>query len=92
MDFLPRKGFYIALATCLVAVGAATWTAVNTFSSLDKDVTLNVPSDVNSQQEASSVFSRPSSLHSVVSGEDESVLRPYLRRKVMVIHQKPQSR
>lgn len=70
--FFARKGFYIALATCLVAVGAATWTAVNTFSSLDKDVTLNVPSDVNSQQEASSVFSRPSSLHSVVSGEDES--------------------
>ena len=70
--FFARKGFYIALATCLVAVGAATWTAVNTFSSLDKDLTLDVPSDTGSQQETSSVFSRPSSMYSVVSGEDES--------------------
>lgn len=70
--FFARKGFYIALATCLIAVGAATWTAVNTFSSLGGDTTLDVPSDTSSQQDISSDFSRPSSMYSVVSGVDES--------------------
>ncbi len=72
--FFARKGFYIALATCLVAVGAATWTAVNTFSSLGNDVTLDVPSDTSSD-DTSFVFS---SMHSVVSGEESSSQAPVI--------------
>lgn len=55
--FFAKKGFYIALATCLVAIGAATWTAVHTFSSIDRDLTLDIPSAVLSS-ESSAVSER----------------------------------
>ncbi len=74
--FFAKKGFYIALATCLVAIGAATWTAINTFSSLGNDTTLEVPSaSLSAEPDTSSAYnfySRSSEVYLETSSEDSS--------------------
>jgi len=43
-SFFTKKGFYIALAVCLVALGAASWTAINTLTT--PDIVLENPNPV----------------------------------------------
>ena len=40
-SFFARKGFYIALAICLLAVGAATWSAIRSITGSGKSNTLD---------------------------------------------------
>ena len=53
VGFFAKKGFYIALAACLVAIGAATWTAVNTFSPGEDNITLDITSPIDVSESVS---------------------------------------
>ena len=56
--FLSSKGFYIALAVCIIGAGAAAWVAVdatmNSFSAPDDTHSTDIPAPIASHEEKSS--------------------------------------
>ena len=75
--FLQSKGFYIALGVCLLAVGAAAWTTVSTFSTPSPlgAVDSSRPSD-SQQQSAPPAASQTWPVDGLVSGIPDSGSRP----------------
>ena len=62
--FVGSTGFYVIIACCLVAIGAASWFAISRYNNIT-----NTPSNIS---KSSSVFSEPSSSYNSSSGINSS--------------------
>lgn len=54
--FFAGKGFYFVLAVCIMAVGAAAWSAMSTISSVDEKLTSSKSSSIPSKPDTSSTY------------------------------------